>query len=302
MLRSYSAAVGVLLSAATVCGDLVITDSIPGVFVDISESGTPLGLGDEDVAEVWPELDLADTLFSGGGGSVWISNNGALGFLEDGSSGAFYLNLEIPSFALFGGAHGTPQALAAYWDDLDSDTGDVYYATLGTPGEQVFVVQWHNRPHYPGDPDLDGDEATFQVQIFESATPGHAQLLYLDVDFQDAALDDGASATIGYQAGGIGNDVQWSFDTPGAVTAGTVLTLIDVLVPCADKGDGDGDCHIDLADFLEFAESMSGPGVPADPAGECYDFDDDGDVEMGDFAAFQVAFTGPTETIPGCTP
>jgi uncharacterized repeat protein (TIGR01451 family) len=286
------------VSAQTV----VVTDTVPGTFVDISTSGTALGLSDEGVVDVWPDFDLAQTLFSGGDGRVWISNNGALGFLMDGSFGAFYLNAPLPDPSLFGGAHGTPQALAVYWDDLDADTGDVYYATIGEVGSRVFIVQWQDRPHYPGNGVLDGDEVTFQAQIFENAMPGHAQFLYVDVDFLDPDLNEGASATIGYQSGGIANDVQWSYNQPGAVSAGTVLTLMDGTVACANKGDGNGDCHIDLNDYQEFEACLGGPGAPAGEACECYDFDDDEAVDLYDFGAFQSAFTGTDDTIPGCTP
>ncbi|MBU0618334.1 MAG: hypothetical protein KKI02_11500, partial [Planctomycetes bacterium] len=245
-----------------------------------SGSGTPLELGDDGVAEVWPELDLLQTLFAGGGGRVWISNNGALGFLADGSSGAYYLNAEIPSFALFGGGHGTPQSLAVYWDDLDSGTGEVYYATVGEPGTRVFIVQWQDRPHYPGDVVLDGDEATFQVQIFEDATLAYAQFLYQDVDFQDPVLDEGASATIGYQAGGIENNVQWSFNTPGAVTANTVLTLLDEGCPW----DLDGDGVVGLSDLAQLLATyglcVGDPGFDG-----AADFNDDGCVDLSDLAA-----------------
>ena len=294
--------VELLLFTSAGMAELTITEAVPGTFIDISTNGTALGLNDDGVAEVSPGFDLTQTLFSGGGGRVWVSNNGALGFLEDGSFGAFYLNGQLPNFALFGGGHASPQALAGYWDDLDSDTGNVYDATLGSAGTRVFIVQWHARPHYPGDALLDGNEATFQVQIFENATPGHAQFLYRDLDFQNPALNDGASATIGYQSGGLGTDVQWSFNTPGSVTTDMVLTLIDAPTPFAHKGDGNGDCHIDLDDFVEFAACLGGPDIPATLACACYDFGDDGVVALNDFAAFQVAFTGPTDFIPGCTP
>jgi hypothetical protein len=240
-----------LISGNALGEELYITDGIPGAFIDISETGTPLGLGDEGEAEITPGFDLTQTLFAGdGSGRIWVSNNGAIGFLGDeGSVGAWYQNTEIPNFGLFGGAHGTPQALAVYWDDLDADTGDVYYETQGEPGQRVLIIQWHDRPHYPGDPDLDGDEATFQVQIFENAAPGQAQFLYQDVIFLDSELDNGASATIGYQAGGIGNDVQWSYDTPGAVHDGDVLTLVSLACPGDVDGDGDTD-HADLGILL----------------------------------------------------
>ena len=82
----------------------------------------------------------------------------------------------------------------------------------------------------------------------------------------------------------------------------TVLTLLEGPLGCANKGDGDGDCHIDADDHAESVTLWSGPETPADPAAECYDFDDDTDVDVCDWAALQAAGTGPGGTIPGCTP
>ena len=210
---------------------------------------------------------------------MWASNNGAIGLVENGESGAFYLNAGLPNFGLFGGSHGTPQALAIYWDDLDSDTGDVYYQTIGEAGARIFIVQWQDRPHYPGDGIVDGDEATFQVQIFEDATPGHAQFLYQDLDFQDEGLNNGASATVGYQAGEIGNDVQWSFNEAGAVQAGTVLTLLSV--PCDPPGDMTGEGLLNGEDIGPFVEALL-----ADPYEPCADLNYDQQNDMEDVTAF----------------
>jgi hypothetical protein len=244
------------ISSNLTAQQLAITDEIPGTFIDISTTGTPLNLGDDGVAEVSASFDLTQTLFVGdGSGRVWVSNNGAIGFLgSGGSAGAFYLNTPLPDFGLFGGAHGTPQALAVFWDDLDSDTGDVYHATIGDPGSRVLIIQWQDRPHFSGDPVLDGDEVTFQVQIFESAMPGHAQFLYQDVDFQNPDFDSGSSATIGYQAGGIGNDVQWSFNQADAVGASDVLTLISV--SCDLPGDVTRDGLRDGDDIGPFVDAL----------------------------------------------
>ncbi len=50
-------------------------------------------------------------------------------------------------------------------------------------------------------------------------------MIYADVEQPRA--DGGGSATIGYQDGGAGfNSVEWSFNTSGAVSNGTVLSLI----------------------------------------------------------------------------
>jgi hypothetical protein len=128
------------------------------------------------------------------------------------------------------------------------------------------------------------------VQIFENASPGHAQFLYLDVDFQNPDLDEGASATIGYQAGGIGDDTQWSFNTPGSVTAGTVLTLIDATPECPWDLNGDG-----VIDLTDLAELLSGYGACAgdpsyDPAA---DFDDDGCIGLSDLAELLSVYGTP---------
>jgi hypothetical protein len=283
MRRSCLALLGTLLVASPAAAQLEMTCSLPGTYVDISSTGTALGLADEGVAEIPAGFDLTTTLFAGdGSGRVWVSNNGAVGFLGDGgSAGAFFLNAALPNFGLFGGVHGTPQSLPVYWDDLDADTGDVYYETVGTAGSRVLIIQWQDRPHFSGDPVLDGNEATFQVQIFEdaSAGTGYAQFLYQDVDFQDPALDEGASATIGYQADGHQNDVQWSFDTPGSVQAGYVLTLRDV-GGGSGNGDVNGDGVVDVTDFLLML-GMWGPC--ADCCVCAADFDEDCEVGVTDF-------------------
>ena len=59
------------------------------------------------------------------------------------------------------------------------------------------------------------------------------------------------------------------------------------------NGDCDDDGDVDLQDFLAFQTCFTGPGGPVDPGCECADFDGDDDVDLQDFLAFQVAFTGP---------
>lgn len=58
-----------------------------------------------------------------------------------------------------------------------------------------------------------------------------------------------------------------------------------------DTWEPDALCNVDLDDFCEFQGCLSGPNVT--PPGGCsaQDSDGDGDVDLNDFAAFQVAFT-----------
>ena len=67
----------------------------------------------------------------------------------------------------------------------------------------------------------------------------------------------------------------------------------DVCVPITVKGDCDEDGDVDLQDFLAFQGCYTGPGGSAAPGCECVDFNDDGDVDLADFLEFQSAFTGP---------
>ena len=69
-------------------------------------------------------------------------------------------------------------------------------------------------------------------------------------------------------------------------------------MPAPHPGDWDEDGDVDLDDFAEFPGCMSGPWDLVDwamPSAECrgvFDFDGDADVDLRDFAAFQVLFGG----------
>ncbi len=72
---------------------------------------------------------------------------------------------------------------------------------------------------------------------------------------------------------------------------------VDLCVECLEIGDSDGDGRVDLEDLVVFFNCITGPvGVP-DPPGlpsecRCLDADDDDDIDLADFAAYQRNFTG----------
>jgi len=99
--------------------------------------------------------------------------------------------------------------IAAFWDDLNpaASDGDIYYDTLGQEPNREFVVEWRNVPHYTS-PD---DGGTFQIVFFENSSD--ILFNYLDVDFGNPMVDNGASATVGVQTTDT-KFVQVSYDSP----------------------------------------------------------------------------------------
>lgn len=57
-------------------------------------------------------------------------------------------------------------------------------------------------------------------------------------------------------------------------------------------GDCDADGLVDFDDFAVLANCMAGPAVYVPPECRCVDFDEDGDLDLADFARFQPPFTG----------
>ena len=261
-------------------GQLTLVDDLPGTFIDISKTGgTPLNLGDDEEVEIG--TFAGNLVFAPG--IVVVANNGGLGFGHETVTDLEPLNEPIPSDSAFLGG----QAALAFWDDIDDKEGDVFFTEL----DGRLIVQWNDRP-LVDDP---SQTVRFQIQIFDELDP---QGVFAQFIFDDASnAGGGASATIGYQDGGAGlGDVEWSFNTAGAVADGTVLSLVmaEFHRPPADlPGDSDHDGDIDLIDFAAFHDCVTGPGVVEVPPGcVMFDFDSDQDVDFTDYGELQLAFTG----------
>ncbi|NJN54581.1 MAG: hypothetical protein HC804_07380 [Anaerolineae bacterium] len=172
-------------------------DAAPYNFIDISGSGTPLGLADDGEANV--TMPFQFTYYGVTSDLVRIGNNGGILFAT--TTG----EIDFSNTALPNAAH--PLAIFPYWDDIDSETGDVYYETMGSAPNRMFIVQWNDRPHFPG-PGVSG--VTFQVVLFE--TTNEILFQYADLDFGNPATNYGASATVGLNEDG-SSAVQYSFNT-----------------------------------------------------------------------------------------
>jgi hypothetical protein len=222
--------------AAPTLGQVVhlVEDPAAPPFVDIAGVGELLLLdGDEEV-----DIGTFGGNFVFRAGLIVVGQNGGMSFGQVTISDLQAINQEIPSVDAFLGG----QAALAFWDDIDDKEGDTYFIELVDDpvlGSRL-VVQWNF-----GNFDGAGSTLRFQVHILPNVEPTgtYAQYFY-EIDGPAAAA--GGSATIGYQDDGAGfGDLQFSFNLAGAVTDGTVLSL---MIP--DPADLDGDGRIGINDFL----------------------------------------------------
>jgi hypothetical protein len=209
------AALLLLVTASGANAQLSIVTNLPGTFTDISGTGTPLSLADDASAAII--TTVGNALLPAG--SVAIGSNGAVRF--NGSSTALgFTNAAIPNAGAFAGE----QCLMPFWDDINTQSGafgQIYWQEIAG----VLIVQWHNVEFFGS---AGQGTATFQIQV---PSTGTTWARYIYTDIVQPRPNGGGSATIGYQADGWGNDVQFSFDTPGAVSNTSVLSLVGTFSP-----------------------------------------------------------------------
>jgi hypothetical protein len=159
------------------------TDCSPAGFINIASTGTDLVLTDDSeigMALPFPIL-YQGTLVT----DCTIGNNGGMA-----------LGTTTADIGYGGNMTTQPGTFIFPWgDDLDDETGNVYYQTNGTAPNRTFIVQWDNICNFSGS--AGAPAVTFQVQ-FDEAT-GKIWFVYDDVVFgAPNAFDDyAASADIG---------------------------------------------------------------------------------------------------------
>ena len=155
--------------------------------------GTALGLTDDAEANI--ASPFAFPYYAGSSTNLRVGNNGAVLF------GATTGDVVVTNAAM---ASAPDNFIAPFWDDIDDETGNVYWMVTGTAPNRKLVVEWYNRPHYNGI-----GSATFEVVLYEN---GNILYQYQDVDFGDATLNNGASATVGIRGVGATNSVEYSYN------------------------------------------------------------------------------------------
>jgi len=164
--------------------------------------GTPLNLLDDGEANV--TLPFAFTFYGTSSTAIRVGNNG--GLLFNATSGDLWAgNADL-------GTTTSNNLIVPFWDDIDDETGNVYYKTIGTAPNRRFVIEWYNRPHYKSSGGV--GNVTFELILYEGTN--NIKFQYQDVVFGDPdnpSWDYGGSATVGIRQSG-SNYLQYSYNQP----------------------------------------------------------------------------------------
>jgi hypothetical protein len=124
-------------------------------FEDISGTGTPVALGDDQMSGAIP-IGFAFNYYGSSYSNAYISSNGFLSLLPGQPHGC----CSGPTLPTAGTPNGV---IAGWWTDLyPPGGGSIRYRTLGTAPARRFIVQYTNIRYY-------GSTATvtFQIKLFE---------------------------------------------------------------------------------------------------------------------------------------
>ncbi|MFD3166475.1 carboxypeptidase regulatory-like domain-containing protein [Herpetosiphon sp. NSE202] len=168
---------------------------VPYSWIEAND-GTDLALTDDGAANITSPFTV--TIFNTSSRNLRVGNNG--GILVGATTG----DVAASNASLLTGT--VNNIIAPFWDDIDDGAGGVFWKVIGTAPNRSLIVQWNNRAHYENI-----GSGTFQVVIKEQ---GGMVYQYKDVDYGDAAFNNGASATVGVRGATTAQAVQYSFNQP----------------------------------------------------------------------------------------
>lgn len=178
---------------------------VPYNWVDISQSGTYVSLGDDQVKGPY-KLGFEYEFYGQTFDQVHLCSNGFLNFSDTNELdlSITHLNRELP------GDNAPANLLALFWDDLNPPMGSgrIYYQRLD---EETFVVQYQDIRRYGS-----SDSVTAQVIIKSTGS-----ILY-----QYKKVDDASSCTVGIQNADGTEGLSYSFNESGKIDAGLALEFI----------------------------------------------------------------------------
>lgn len=167
-------------------------------WIDITQTGNFWPHLDDDYIQV--PIGFTFNFYGVDYNTVYINSNGTLSF---GSGYTNWVNFDFPE-------NNNIPMIAPFFDDLIRRSADagVYYQTLGTAPNRMFVVTWYIEDHYYSTP----SEVTFQVILYEGSN--YIKFQYQDVVFDNTSYDYGASATVGLNKGDGTTALQYSYNQP----------------------------------------------------------------------------------------
>ena len=204
-------------------------------WIDISGTGTPVGLSDDNFAGPFA-MGIDFPFYESVWNECYIGSNGFVSF------GQGYTSLGNDMIPTPGDGWNPDDFVSMFWDDLNPGSGGtVYY--LSDPGNGRFIVQFDAVPAFGGSVPL-----SFQAILQES---GDILLQYLDLDEGDVG-----EATVGIENedGTIGLNVNYNGD--GAYLGDSVAIAFDAL---------EGDFQpptVQLPDLSPVVETELGTGTP----------------------------------------
>ena len=200
-------------------------------WIDISSTGTQVGLADDQVSS---NINLGFTFTYGSTAytRVRIASNGMLMFAGTSTE---YVNSELP-FTGGGAEPNIDAVMVPLFDDYQPDGAGTFirYRSMGTAPNRVFVVSWLAIPYYcwnRNGTNCDNDNqtrttfATFQVQIYEQ---GHFVYRYGSVNGSGGAHTGGSTytnpsgGTVGYELDNT-DYVEYAYHSASVPSGRTIL-------------------------------------------------------------------------------
>lgn len=148
-------------------------------FEDISTSGTPIFLGDEELSASIP-MGFTFPFYGQNLSEIRIGSNGYLT-----ANDFFHFLCCIDGQDHPDSSHPN-NLIAGYWEDLDPGAGGtIHYETVGEAPNRTFIVQFTAVQHFPV-----GFPVTFQFQLMENGTVEvHYAVATSDGDFHSAGIE-----------------------------------------------------------------------------------------------------------------
>ena len=172
-------------------------------WIEISETGNEILNNSDDSVQGNVDLGFSFSYYGTNYNRLSISNNGLLF-----SSGAGFAGNEP-----IGQSPDVHGFISPFWDDLVTyNGGKIYYQTLGTAPNRIFVTEWVDNQHF-----LSSESGiTFESILYEGSN--NIKFQYKNVSFGNTTfdtssqLDNGGSATVGIENPEGTDGLQYSFN------------------------------------------------------------------------------------------